>query len=75
MDVNLLRSVTTLFMFLVFIGIVVWAMAGRRRADFDAAAQLPFLEPTSAKPADTAEPVASGLPAAGRPVGKPGEKQ
>ena len=69
MDVNLLRSVTTLFMFLVFIGIVVWAMAGRRRADFDAAAQLPFLEPTSA------ESAVSGLPAAGRPVGKSGEKQ
>ena len=75
MDVNLLRSVTTLFMFLVFIGIVVWAIAGRRRADFDAAAQLPFLEPTSAKSADTAEPAAAGLPAAGRPVGQSGEKQ
>jgi len=36
MDVNVLRSLTTLFMFLVFIGIVVWAMAGRRRAEFDA---------------------------------------
>ena len=69
MDVNLLRSVTTLFMFLVFIGIVAWAMAGRRRADFDAAAQLPFLEPTSA------ESAASGLPAAGWPVGQSGEKQ
>ena len=44
MDVNILRSLTTLFMFLVFIGIVVWALAGRRRAEFDAAAQLPFVE-------------------------------
>jgi len=44
MDVNVLRSLTTLFMFLVFIGIVVWALAGRRRAEFDAAAQLPFVE-------------------------------
>jgi cytochrome c oxidase cbb3-type subunit 4 len=44
MDVNVLRSLTTLFMFLVFIGIVVWAMAGRRRADFEAAAQLPFVD-------------------------------
>jgi cytochrome c oxidase cbb3-type subunit 4 len=69
MDVNLLRSVTTLFMFLVFIGIVVWAMAGRRRADFDAAAQLPFLEPT---PAEAATP---DLPVAGRPAGKYGEKR
>jgi len=44
MDVNDLRSVTTLFMFLVFVGIVVWAWKGRRRDDFEAAAQLPFLD-------------------------------
>ena len=69
MDVNVLRSVTTLFMFLVFIGIVFWAMSGRRRADFEDAAQLPFLEPTSA------ESAMSNLPAAGRTGGKSGEKQ
>ena len=69
MDVIVLRSVTTLFMFLVFIGIVFWAMAGRRRSDFDAAAQLPFLEPVPA------ESAVSDLPAAGKPGGKSGEKQ
>jgi cytochrome c oxidase cbb3-type subunit 4 len=68
MDVNVLRSVTTLFMFLVFIGIVFWAMSGRRRADFDAAAQLPFLE------ARSAETAATDLPAAGQPGGRSGEK-
>jgi cytochrome c oxidase cbb3-type subunit 4 len=57
MDVNVLRSLTTLFMFLVFIGIVVWAMAGRRRAEFDAAAQLPFVESST--------PLASGAASQG----------
>ena len=44
MDVIVLRSLTTLFMFLVFVGIVVWSLAARRRKGFDEAAQLPFLE-------------------------------
>ena len=50
MDVNDLRSVTTLFMFLVFVGIVVWALAGKRRAGFDEAAQLPFADSRSDSP-------------------------
>ncbi|OGB04205.1 MAG: cytochrome oxidase [Burkholderiales bacterium RIFCSPHIGHO2_12_FULL_69_20] len=60
MDVNDLRSLTTLFMFVSFMGIVIWAWKGSRRKGFDAAAQLPF--------ADT--PV-DDLPAAGTQ----GEKQ
>jgi cytochrome c oxidase cbb3-type subunit 4 len=44
MDVIVLRSLTTLFMFLVFVGIVVWSLSARRRQGFDEAAQLPFLE-------------------------------
>ena len=46
MDVIVLRSLSTLFMFLVFVGIVVWSLAARRRKGFDEAAQLPFLEDT-----------------------------
>jgi len=42
MDVNLLRSVITALLFAIFVGIVVWAWSGRRRADFDAAARLPL---------------------------------
>ena len=45
MDVNLLRSVTTLFMFLVFIGIVVWAYSGSRKQSFEEAANEPFALP------------------------------
>ena len=49
MDVNDLRSVTTLFMFGLFVGIVVWALAGKRQAQFDEAAQLPFAESDEAR--------------------------
>ena len=50
MDVNALRSLTTVFMLVVFLGIVVWAWSSRRRGEFAAAEQLPFLdsEPTAA---------------------------
>ena len=44
MDVNALRSITTMLMFVVFLGIVLWAWNSRRRADFDEAAQLPFVD-------------------------------
>ena len=60
MDVNDLRSATTLFMFLVFVGIVVWALAGKRRAGFDEAAQLPFAH----TPCDGPPPVTAGTPPA-----------
>ncbi|MDO9314592.1 MAG: cbb3-type cytochrome c oxidase subunit 3 [Burkholderiaceae bacterium] len=44
MDVNDLRSVTTLFMFVAFLSIVVWAWKGSRREGFEDAAQLPFVD-------------------------------
>jgi cytochrome c oxidase cbb3-type subunit 4 len=80
MDVNVLRSLTTLLMFGVFIGIVVWAMAGRRRAEFDAAAQLPFAEQAVEPSADASLSAAADRPAtrsvAGLPAaGAQGEKQ
>jgi cytochrome c oxidase cbb3-type subunit 4 len=42
MDINTLRSLTTLLMFVVFLGIVAWAWKGSRRQEFEAAARLPF---------------------------------
>jgi cytochrome c oxidase cbb3-type subunit IV len=42
MDVNLMRSVITALLFVVFIGIVLWAWSKGRRADFEAAARLPL---------------------------------
>ncbi len=44
MDVNELRVVVTLLSFLIFGGIVRWALLARNRAAFDEAQQLPFLE-------------------------------
>ncbi|MBX9812116.1 MAG: CcoQ/FixQ family Cbb3-type cytochrome c oxidase assembly chaperone [Burkholderiales bacterium] len=42
MDINFARSVLTLVLLVVFIGIVAWAWSGKRRQAFDAAARLPF---------------------------------
>jgi cytochrome c oxidase cbb3-type subunit 4 len=42
MDINLVRSILTLVLLAVFIGIVAWAWSGKRKQAFDAAAQLPF---------------------------------
>jgi cytochrome c oxidase cbb3-type subunit 4 len=44
MDLNDLRSVVTLVLFLVFLGIVAWAWSARRGPGFEAAAQLPFAD-------------------------------
>lgn len=42
MDINTLRILATLASFATFIGIVVWAWAGRNASRFEEAAQLPF---------------------------------
>ena len=44
MDVNDLRAASTLFMFLAFIGIVGFAVSRQRRAGFEEAARVPFLD-------------------------------
>ena len=42
MDITSLRVITTLVSFATFIGIAVWAYAGRNRKRFDDAAAIPF---------------------------------
>lgn len=42
MDINTLRSVTTVVAFVTFLGIVVWAWSRRNAEEFDKAANLPF---------------------------------
>ena len=42
MDVNTLRSITTVLALVAFLGIVFWAWSKRRSADFEQAANLPF---------------------------------
>ncbi len=44
MDINDMRSIVTVLAFATFIGIVLWAYSGRRRAAFEEAASLPFNE-------------------------------
>jgi cytochrome c oxidase cbb3-type subunit IV len=43
-DLTTLRSAVTLLSFLVFAGIVYWAMSGVNQQRFDEAARLPFLD-------------------------------
>jgi cytochrome c oxidase cbb3-type subunit 4 len=42
MEAGFLRGLYTLFMFVVFIGIVWWAWSSRRKGDFEEAANLPL---------------------------------
>jgi cytochrome c oxidase cbb3-type subunit IV len=42
MEVNLLRTIGEVTSFLMFIGILVWALSGARNKGFNEAAQLPF---------------------------------
>ncbi len=44
MDINDFRSAMTVVMFLIFLGIVVWAYSGKRKRAFEEAAKLPFEE-------------------------------
>lgn len=39
---SLLQSAWTIVVMIVFLGIVVWAWSGKRKRDFDEAANLPF---------------------------------
>lgn len=49
MDLNELRVLVTMASFVCFAGIAVWACWPGHRADFDAAAQLPFSDEESVR--------------------------
>jgi len=44
MDINDLRGLATIFMAVVFTGILLWAYSSRRKKPFDEAANLPFAD-------------------------------
>jgi len=44
--VNLIRSLTTVALFLLYLALCAWTWSRRRRTEFDAAAQIP-LDPFS----------------------------
>jgi cytochrome c oxidase cbb3-type subunit 4 len=44
MDINTLRGLSTLLLLIAFLGLVFWAYSGKRRREFDEAANLPFAD-------------------------------
>ncbi|UJJ32019.1 cbb3-type cytochrome oxidase subunit 3 [Halopseudomonas maritima] len=44
MDINTLRGLGTVFAFIAFVGVVIWAYSASKKKDFDEAAQLPFAD-------------------------------
>jgi len=44
MDINTLRGLSTLFLLIAFLGLVFWAYSGKRKKEFDEAANLPFAD-------------------------------
>ena len=44
MDGNLIQVIWTLVVVVLFIGIVIWAWSGKRKQEFDEAANIPFNE-------------------------------
>ena len=53
MDLTLIDSILTIVVMLVFIGIVLWAWSGKRKQQFDEAANIPFTEDETAPTAST----------------------
>lgn len=53
MSIDTLRIISTVVLFLTFIGIFVWAWSKKRKPDFNEAANLPFNEPEQPTPLAT----------------------
>ena len=47
-DINDIRNMITVLSFVIFGGIVVWALSSRNKARFDEAELLPFIEDETA---------------------------
>ena len=50
MDLNLLRSIVTVLMLLMFVGIALWAYSRKRQDGFNEAAQLALVDDHPAHP-------------------------
>jgi len=44
MDFPLMQSIWTVVVLVLFVGIVIWAWSGKRKKEFDEAANIPFDE-------------------------------
>ena len=51
MDINDLRGLSTLFLFIAFVGLCIWAYSSKRKKSFDEAANLPFADEEDSQPA------------------------
>ncbi|TXH92786.1 MAG: cbb3-type cytochrome c oxidase subunit 3 [Pseudomonas sp.] len=52
MDIGMIRGIGTAVVFIAFIGVVLWAYSGKRKQQFDEAANLPFADDIPAKKRD-----------------------
>lgn len=43
-DISLIQSIWTVVVMVLFVGIVLWAYSGKRRADFEKMGNIPFEE-------------------------------
>ena len=50
MDINDLRGLSTVLIFVSFIGLCIWVYSSKRKKDFDEAANLPFADEQPPKP-------------------------
>lgn len=57
MDMSLLRGIATIVVMTAFIGICLWAYSGKRKKQFDEAANLPFADEEPPKGNDGAHRV------------------
>ena len=53
MDINTLRGLSTLFLLVTFLALVFWAYSGKRKKEFDEAANLPFADEPQKRAGDT----------------------
>lgn len=49
LDVNTMRSLTTVVSFAAFLAIIAWAFSRKNRQSFDDAAALPFADESAAR--------------------------
>ena len=53
MDINTLRGLSTGFLLITFLGLVFWAYSGKRKKEFDEAANLPFADEPQKQASDS----------------------
>lgn len=57
-DTGTLRGLGTLLIMLAFVALVIWAYSGKRKKNFDEAAQLPFADEPNPHKRDPNDPKA-----------------